>query len=464
MSMSPPKPYRNIEIPPEVQGSDLNRAASDYEAITLEMMRQIVQRYRLAPQYPFIDTKLDLITGADFFDDDPIRGKQAVYGWIQGRGLESLAGHARFFETRGIGGDMVETIRQMTREILDQVLHMRRRNGGRLCFFMYPDGQPFRLDPDGPPIAYEVPADHPYGFSDLFCSKGIFAAAEYLEDMAAKSEALEYIAAVEASIWDGSFRSDQISLDPKNRAEPKTDYHPHGPFMIQIGTAALLAEAGIDGATERGLRLIEHELAHYVNLDGRIPDLLEGDFWEGINKDGQPCREADGAIVSDPGHSLEFVGLALKFIAAARTGSSPTPDQDRRLETARVCMPLILERNFTNGYIPGPQGISKAFDLVSRQHLNTDMPWWNLPETLRAAAYCLTDADDGPEKAMCLGVFRDCHNAFRLFTRPDLYLMAYQTRDAAGHPVDAIPATADADPGYHTGLSLIDVIATIESL
>ena len=42
--------------------------------------------------------------------------------------------------------------------------------------------------------------------------------------------------------------------------------------------------------------------------------------------------------------------------------------------------------------------------------------------------------------------------------------MAYQTRDAAGHPVDLIPATADADPGYHTGLSLIDAIGVIESL
>ena len=36
--------------------------------------------------------------------------------------------------------------------------------------------------------------------------------------------------------------------------------------------------------------------------------------------------------------------------------------------------------------------------------------------------------------------------------------MAYQTIDRTGKPVDVIPATPDADPGYHTGLSLIDML------
>jgi len=92
------------------------------------------------------------------------------------------------------------------------------------------------------------------------------------------------------------------------------------------------------------------------------------------------------------------------------------------------------------------------------------MPWWNLPETIRAAAYCITYSEDETEKAMCLRVFRDSHNAFLKFVRPDLHLMAYQTRNASGQPVAVIPATPDADPGYHTGLSLIDTIAVVESL
>ena len=39
--------------------------------------------------------------------------------------------------------------------------------------------------------------------------------------------------------------------------------------------------------------------------------------------------------------------------------------------------------------------------------------------------------------------------------------MAIQTRCKDGSVSDSIPATADADPGYHTGLSLLDVIAAV---
>ena len=107
-----------------------------------------------------------------------------------------------------------------------------------------------------------------------------------------------------------------------------------------------------------------------------MADLQEGDFWEGVNAQGAPYREADGVLYSDPGHALEFVGLALKFIATAQ--AKATPDQTERLRAAQRPMTTLLERNFANGYIADPGGISKAFDLVSRRHLNTDMPWWNL--------------------------------------------------------------------------------------
>ncbi len=42
--------------------------------------------------------------------------------------------------------------------------------------------------------------------------------------------------------------------------------------------------------------------------------------------------------------------------------------------------------------------------------------------------------------------------------------MAYQTVNAQGDPVDVIPATSDADPAYHTGLSIIDFIECIRKL
>ena len=43
-------------------------------------------------------------------------------------------------------------------------------------------------------------------------------------------------------------------------------------------------------------------------------------------------------------------------------------------------------------------------------------------------------------------------------------MMAYQTRDALGKVIKVIPATPDADPGYHTGLSIIDFITILKRL
>jgi hypothetical protein len=106
-----------------------------------------------------------------------------------------------------------------------------------------------------------------------------------------------------------------------------------------------------------------------------------------------------------------------------------------------------------NSRLPG--GICKAFDLISRRPLNTDMPWWSLPETMRAAARCWRVCG----APACLRTLAACHNAFtRHYIRPDRRLMAVQTRNERGEAIPVIPATADADPGYHTGLSIIDLL------
>ena len=52
--------------------------------------------------YPFIDTKFDIMTDRDFDEtDEPFRRKNCIYSWIQGRGLESLAKHVLFFQSQG---------------------------------------------------------------------------------------------------------------------------------------------------------------------------------------------------------------------------------------------------------------------------------------------------------------------------------------------------------------------------
>ena len=105
--------YLGTSIPEDPSDADLKAVCSDYAIMCTTVMRAIADRYD--PAYPFVNTKLDLITGQDFAADDPVRGKQAVYGWIQGRALEALAGHARWLSSRG-EDDLVERLRSIIRE------------------------------------------------------------------------------------------------------------------------------------------------------------------------------------------------------------------------------------------------------------------------------------------------------------------------------------------------------------
>ena len=127
-------------------------------------------------------------------------------------------------------------------------------------------------------------------------------------------------------------------------------------------------------------------------------------------------------------------------------------------------MPMILKQNFSNGFQHPPGGICKTFDLIRRKPLNSDMPWWSLPETIRAAIECQTVVSDDKLKNYCLGVLSKCHNSFVTnYIRPEFNLMTVQTLSKDGRIVDVIPAVPDADPGYHTGLCLIDFLEILQN-
>ncbi|MGE4564623.1 MAG: N-acyl-D-glucosamine 2-epimerase, partial [Victivallaceae bacterium] len=117
---------------------------------------------------------------------------------------------------------------------------------------------------------------------------------------------------------------------------------------------------------------------------------------------------------------------------------------------------------FAIGFAPGPGGIVKSYDLIARRVVNSDMPWWSLPETIRAAA--LTSEFTG-ETVRTGEIMKKCAAAFlRGYVRPELNRMAVQTRNDRGEVVPVIPATPDADPGYHTNLSIIDALPALRRL
>ena len=140
--------YKGILLPPNLRTKLWREVIPDYEAMLLSVMSVIADRYEKDSHYPFIDTKIDIWTGQDFPENDPVRGKNTIYGWIQGRGLEALAGHCFWIKQRGLDEVLLSRLEALLVEVLRVQRKFRRQNIGRSSFFMSPQGEPFSFDND----------------------------------------------------------------------------------------------------------------------------------------------------------------------------------------------------------------------------------------------------------------------------------------------------------------------------
>lgn len=401
---------------------------------------------RAGPSYPFIDTKWDLVAARSAPADDPVRGRGSIYTWIQGRGLESLAVHAAWLETLPEASAHIALaagIDDLLRRLIDAMEAARAKNGGRLPFLMAPDGEPLDIRAEG--VVRDPRAmTRGHSLSDLFYARGLFAAANRVGDRVRADAARELFDRVVADIRSGAFESGQIALDPRNPVAPVPGRHSHAGRMIALGGATLFWNATRDRSyAELGLEFIDHILARHTRAEAGA-DGPAGDFWEFINDAGHPWSDADGRLWSDPGHATECAGLALAHIAVCTPGGDPAREAALR---------RVLVRNFENGFTG--IGIVKAFDLRARRVINGDMPWWSLPETIRAAELARVHAPDA-EQELLREIGRRCWTAFRRgYVRPEQGMMALQCLAPDGTVSTAIPATPDLDPGYHTGIPLI---------
>ena len=90
---------------------------------------------------------------------------------------------------------------------------------------------------------------------------------------------------------------------------------------------------------------------------------------------------SDGDILfSDPGHALEFIGLAGKCLLTMQKNGV----QGELINDLQEILPKLFCHVFDYGFNHKSGGICKGFNLKSRKPVNSDMPWWNLPETVRA--------------------------------------------------------------------------------
>ncbi len=454
-------------------GEAIAQAIPDYEVMLVAILDAMLERYQRDPAYYFIDTKLSMLTGEDFLtpadDSSDYKGKTAVYGWIQGRGLESLVGHIRWLPECSILNDKekqqrIAALTKMTAEVFERMEQIRLANGGRVWFVFNTQGRLFDLDANGKRRYFTLPTEETTS-GDRFYVKGMIAAAALLNRQGNLAEAGRYLDVILDDIAAGRNGRDRFSFDPKNKVEPTPGKFGHGTRMISLGMLALAAELLADDRYYQiACDYITYILDRHVNT-GQLEGLQPYDFVESIDAQGRPWREADGKILSDSGHCLEFVGLAAKVLLQLKGRGNPAPSQRMLLDRCADVLPRIFLKNFDNGFARSIGGIYKAFDLVSRTPINSDMPWWSLPETMRAGAELLLLSAGDSRLGQIRQAIADCSNAFvKNFVNPKAHLMAYQTVSAAGKPVDVIPATPDADPGYHTGLSIIDFIRCIRAL
>lgn len=393
-------------------------ARAEYARINAATLQWVLDRPRLHGAY--LNTKLNPLTLADYTAADGLRGPDFIYGWIQGRGLESLVTHAGWFEDEAPA--LSARLHATARELYGAL--EARAGGDGHAYFCY-DGSFIpvrRTAPDG--WTAQATPRHIYTYSDAFVAKGLVsAAASY--GLAGEALHLDYFNAVIAAIEEGRFQIDEHApLGDEALAAQDDDF---GSRMILLGAAGMLKRLGLASHTAYAERFIEHVLArHFDPASGLV-------------------RNVPGGDICNVGHGIEFAGFALDHLGP----SAPR----ETLET----LSRILVASFEAGY--SAPGVALTVSVATGQRTSPFCPWWTLPETIRTAAllYELTGSEDA------MAVWRTAHDAFFEWYWRETPPIAYQCRTADG-PVDYVPATPDLDPGYHTGLSLLAAIRIADRL
>lgn len=465
------KKFNATILPENASIADMKMMIQDWEVLLVTVLDEIIARYQRNTNYPYIDTKLNIITGKDF---EPLPNQQidfkskcSVFGWIQGRGLESLVGHAKWVNRSSVLSSeekivRVESLNKMINEIFIQLEKVRKQNNGHLFFTFTPEGTFFKIDDAGIKETFKLTEDNSL-MSDLFYVKGMIEAAVFLKDINKIEEAKDFFKKILSDINDNKFKGDQVSFDPKNKVKAIPGSKGHGSRMIALGGIAVFAGHFTQEPFwfEKGCEYIQYIMNNHVNYKDQLP-LEKYDFIEKITLQGAPFLE-DRGYLADPGHALEFIGLACKFLIIMKQKGNLTVVEEETLIMAEQHFCPLLSHCFDYGYGENGGGIIKAFDLKSRQAINDDMPWWNLPETIRACAgliYLFPNHSLIEKVKKVLVICSNCY--FNNYINHKVHLMAYQTIDKNCKPVDIIPATPDADPGYHTNLSIIDFLGCIK--
>ncbi|MGV8856491.1 MAG: hypothetical protein ACOH2L_17825 [Devosia sp.] len=394
----------------------MQSARQRYRASNAATLNWMLKRPALHGAY--LNTKMNPLSLQDYSGDDGWRGPDHIYGWIQGRGLESVVTHAQAFadDDQQLAHDL-DQAGQRLYGALDALLS----RDGHVSFCYDRDMRPTRFIDTVRHVPQEQAADV-YTFSDTFAAKGlVVGAARYQsEDLPRQLAAL---ARVIAAIEDGRFQIDEkLPVNHKSLAAQADDF---GPRMIMLSAGGLLNRIGRPDLTGFADRFISQVIDNHFDPKSGL------------------LRNVPGQDACNVGHGIEFVGFALDYL--------PT---DLDPELLRVLV-TILVSSFDKGF-EGP-GVRLVVSAATGQPTSPYCPWWTLPETIRSAALCFERNQS--DAAMRLWQAADAA-FFERYWRANAGI-AYQCLTGDG-PIDYVPATPDLDPGYHTGLSLLAAIEMVE--
>lgn len=407
-------------------------------------IRLLLARRKIRPDWPFVDTKFNPNSGQDL----PAGSYDVIYSWFLGRGSEALVEHLAALGTldglspqeRDEAGPFLgKLVQSMTQAII----RIMAANKGRCPFRVNRDYK--AIDENGRTVA--MPADV-RSAGDMFCAKGLIAEGSAGNVARGVRMLLEAWACVNAN---------KVSSDQGVDIEAKIG---QGSRMLLMAAPLLLASKTRDKAmreqvldrTADGMKFV---LDHHW-------DAQAGRFAEYI--DEKTMRRLS---YLDPGHANEFVGLGLSAVEAMEAEPGwLTEDRRALIARAKAELPRILIWATEIGFNHAQHGLHKAVDGETGKVINDDMPWWNLPETMRSAVRALEVTSDDATRQRLLELFRISHNAyFEHYLNRDKMLFPYQTRSGAtGQVVNKVPAVPEGDPLYHTNLSMLDMLKVIERL
>lgn len=405
---------------------------------------------RLYGALGWVDMKFNPATGEER-SGEVVRGPGAgdfyrrdrVYGWIQGRALESLVAHARWLaRLKGYVTVPADRVAKAA-TALNATLSSKCFKAGRMT-------ASFVMDPRGEALGPGIPE----GFttlSHLFCLRGLAAYADFAQ--LPESESTPVIEALRRGVDEanaGRCMDDQIKFGSRGGESYSLERRGYEGQMIALGACEILY--GITGAKEdldRGLEAISYVVGNHLCILPRAGIAMIDAF----GPDGEPLPE-DGRLATNPGHAIEFAGLAFGFFrkAAAKAGMTGYPRE--WTDAVKSLSQLVVRYHGLCRTLHG--GVVRSMDASTGEAIQDFCPWWSSFEAARTFAemHALADTDAGRE--YCAEAFDSYLGTIKAaYLKPSSIGIPVQTISYEGKVLSIIPATPDIDAGYHTGMPLL---------